>query len=125
MHNCLAKSAAIAATLVDCINDDPAGLDGGPLPALVVHGCSKHKGQDEQPLDSHQLAVIMLRLSSPCQESGHILQARKSNYNVGTMQRPWLCVVYAMIADGMKWTHIHGAVEKNARRADIAITQVV
>ena len=35
--------------LVDDVNNNPAGLDGRPLPALVVHSLHHHQGQHKQP----------------------------------------------------------------------------
>mmetsp|Transcript_38253 Transcript_38253/g.68600 ORF Transcript_38253/g.68600 Transcript_38253/m.68600 type:complete len:248 (+) Transcript_38253:154-897(+) len=62
-----------AKLLVDGVHDDAAGLQRRPHPALVVDGLQPDEGQHGDPLHAHQLAVIMLRLGSPSQESRYIL----------------------------------------------------
>lgn len=50
------------------VHDDPPRLDRGPLPPLVVEGRSPDERHHQDPLGSHQLAVVVLGLGGPGQE---------------------------------------------------------
>ena len=50
------------------VHDDPPRLDRRPLPPLVVEGGRPDERHDQNPLRSHQLAVVVLGLGGPGQE---------------------------------------------------------
>mmetsp|Transcript_5401 Transcript_5401/g.19452 ORF Transcript_5401/g.19452 Transcript_5401/m.19452 type:complete len:221 (-) Transcript_5401:590-1252(-) len=60
-------------SLVHGVHDDLPGLQRGEPEPLVVHRLHQHKGENEDPLDSHELSLVVLWLRGPRQEGGDVL----------------------------------------------------
>jgi len=59
--------------LVQRVDDDPPRLNRRPLPPLVVESGGPDKGHHQDPLGSHQLAVVVLWLGGPGEEGRDLL----------------------------------------------------